>query len=208
MNIQVQDEIKACVASNCTIREALGKSRASFLSSISQVAWFPQGSPNADNLFPASEKYANDTCGIVGEDRTGLLFRMSVGFFAVAAAAFGLRCLERIRTGMWGLDDYVLAAVTVMMIPITIIMVLLSQAGLGLDAWNVSGDDIERVLYVSLQPPFVKGFGTRLTTLLGCSYSISRRFSIPGAWRSLRSPSCCSTCACFPSGRSASSYTS
>ncbi|KAF7532027.1 hypothetical protein G7054_g8301 [Neopestalotiopsis clavispora] len=55
---------------------------------------------------------------------------------------------ERIRSRLWGADDWVLTLVTIKMVPITTFMILLSQAGLGLDAWNLTGDQIDRVLFL------------------------------------------------------------
>lgn len=74
---------------------------------------------------------------------------MGIAFMLTGVVAFGLRCLERLRSHTWGWDDWVIAVVTAILVPMGALTVPLSRSGLGLDMYNVSPDNINLVLYVS-----------------------------------------------------------
>ncbi|KAH8682619.1 hypothetical protein BX600DRAFT_448936 [Xylariales sp. PMI_506] len=117
-NEPLKAKIQTCTLANCTIREAL-----------------------------ETQKYSYTICGIESEDRTGMVWHLGIGFMIAGICAFLLRCLERLRSRTWGLDDYAIALVTLILIPMGALTVPLSQVGLGTDMWNVSFDNINQVLY-------------------------------------------------------------
>ncbi|KAI0137049.1 CFEM domain-containing protein [Xylariales sp. AK1849] len=120
-NAALNAEIEACVASNCTVKEAL-----------------------------ETQKYSYDACGQEGEDRTALVWITGVTFGALGLLTFALRCTARLHLGAqsWGLDDWAMCLVMCFMIPLCVLSVPLSQHGLGLDMWNVDFDDITSILYL------------------------------------------------------------
>ncbi|KAK9779469.1 hypothetical protein SCAR479_03535 [Seiridium cardinale] len=117
-NDDLKANIKTCVLSSCTIREAL-----------------------------QAEKYSYNTCGITGEDRTSLVWHLGIAFMITGLVAFGLRCLERLRSRTWGWDDWAITVVTAILVPMGSLTVPLARSGLGLDMWNVSPDGVDQVLY-------------------------------------------------------------
>ena len=62
-----------------------------------------------------------------------------------------MRCFARIYVGTqaWGLDDWVMCAAMVFMIPINALSIPIAQHGLGKDMWFVDPEDITKVLFVS-----------------------------------------------------------
>ncbi|KAK9778379.1 hypothetical protein SCAR479_04781 [Seiridium cardinale] len=119
-NADLNALIETCVTSNCTIKESL-----------------------------QTQKYSYESCGKQGEDRTALVWIIGVTFGAVGLLAFGLRCLARLYVGAqsWGMDDWVMCLVILLMIPLCILSVPLAQHGLGLDMWFVDFDNITSILY-------------------------------------------------------------
>ncbi|KAI4599707.1 hypothetical protein KJ359_001443 [Pestalotiopsis sp. 9143b] len=114
----VKADLKECFLSNCTIREAL-----------------------------RSENYSYSMCDYVGEDRRPLVWHLGIAFLVIGVVAFGLRCLARLRTHSWGLDDWTILIVVLIYIPMSALTFPLSSHGLGLDMWTLSPDDINQVLY-------------------------------------------------------------
>lgn len=116
-----------------------------------------------------SENYSYSMCDYVGEDRRPLVWHLGIAFLVIGVVAFGLRCLARLRTHSWGLDDvsvsdlvssllltkhpqWTILIVVLIYIPMSALTFPLSSHGLGLDMWTLSPDDINQVLYVSPQP--------------------------------------------------------
>lgn len=119
-NAALNAQIETCVTANCTIKEAL-----------------------------QTQKYSYVTCHKEGQDRTAEVWIIGVTFGTLGLFAFGLRCLARLYVGAqsWGMDDWVMCAVILFMIPLCVLSIPLSQHGLGLDMWFVEFDNITSILY-------------------------------------------------------------
>jgi hypothetical protein len=173
-NDEVKADIQTCLLSNCTIREALGRPDPFSFSHLLPVSVRRQDIYGRDG-YTESEKYSYNTCGITGEDRTPLVWHLGIAFMITGLSAFGLRCLERLRSHTWGFDDWAITIVTVILVPMGALTVPLSESGLGLDMWNVSANNINQVLYVSL---VMTGCSTQSRISLprnDCSTSIGKR---------------------------------
>ncbi|KAK6197669.1 separin protein [Pestalotiopsis sp. IQ-011] len=94
-----------------------------------------------------SENYSYSMCDYVGEDRRPLVWHLGIAFLVIGVVAFVLRCLARLRTHSWGLDDWTIFIVVLIYIPMSALTFPLSSHGLGLDMWTLSPDDINHVLY-------------------------------------------------------------
>ncbi|OIW22621.1 hypothetical protein CONLIGDRAFT_606681 [Coniochaeta ligniaria NRRL 30616] len=120
-NAPLNKEITLCVTANCTIWEQL-----------------------------QTKKYSTETCHIPGNDRRPLVRIVAIVFGFLGLTAFALRCFARLYVAAqtWGVDDWIICAAVVVMIPLQVIAIPLSQNGLGLDMWNVPHDNITKILYL------------------------------------------------------------
>ncbi|KAI2621201.1 hypothetical protein GGR54DRAFT_600554 [Hypoxylon sp. NC1633] len=117
-NMVLQAQITECVTKSCSIRDQLG-----------------------------TKKYSFDTCGIKGEDRTGLIRVLAIVFGALGLLAFILRCAARFfGPHDWGYDDSVMGVVMCLEIAFAAISFPISQNGLGKDMWFVPHDNITEIL--------------------------------------------------------------
>ncbi|KAK8137908.1 CFEM domain-containing protein [Apiospora sp. TS-2023a] len=141
-NAPLNQAIELCVATHCSIKDAL-----------------------------LTKRYSTHDCGIPGQDRTALVWIVGVTFGAVGLAAFFLRCVARLYVGThaWGLDDWFMCAAVALMVPLCVISIpcgsspfpgfcdkntqadqaiTVSQHGLGLDMWNVSFEGVNDILFL------------------------------------------------------------
>lgn len=79
-----------------------------------------------------------------------MVWHLGIAFMITGLTAFGLRCLERLRSHTWGWDDWAIVLVTAILVPMGALTVPLAESGLGRDMWTVSPDNIDQVLYVRL----------------------------------------------------------
>ncbi|KAI0172174.1 hypothetical protein GGR52DRAFT_457642 [Hypoxylon sp. FL1284] len=117
-NDLLQAQITECVMATCSVRDQL-----------------------------ATKKYSYESCGLQGEDRTGLVWIIAIVFGSLGFLAFVLRCVARlIGPHDWGHDDTVMCVAVAFMIALAALSIPLSQNGLGLDMWFVPHDSITEVL--------------------------------------------------------------
>jgi hypothetical protein len=64
--------------------------------------------------------------------------------------AYLLRAIARLSWfgGNWGMDDWVMTAAIIFIIPLTICAYMLNEIGLGTDMWLVSFENITKILQV------------------------------------------------------------
>ncbi|KAF2089794.1 hypothetical protein K490DRAFT_62671 [Saccharata proteae CBS 121410] len=119
-NEPLNAEVELCVSSSCSVENALTTKN------ITQTA-----------------------CGATPRDRSTEVSYVGVVGGAIALLAVVLRVIARLPCmgGGFGLDDYVLLATLIPMIPLTILSVFLADFGLGKDMWTVPFKDITKILY-------------------------------------------------------------
>ncbi|KAK2804840.1 hypothetical protein FQN51_001482 [Onygenales sp. PD_10] len=121
-NAELSAKITVCVSSTCTIREGL-----------------------------TTKKISNHACKIPMRDRTKLVSYAGVIGGGLALIAFILRMMARLpffNGGQFGMDDACMIVVMLFTIPFSALSVVLADAGLGKDMWEVSFDDITHILYI------------------------------------------------------------
>ena len=59
----------------------------------------------------------------MGEDRSALVWQVGVAFLILGLAAYGLRCVDRLRTTGWGKDDWAVSLVVIILIPMCAITI-------------------------------------------------------------------------------------
>ena len=71
-------------------------------------------------------------------------------FGVLSLGAYILRVIARLPWfgGNWGIDDWVMTAAIILIIPLTICAYLLNLLGLGTDMWMVSFENITKILEV------------------------------------------------------------
>ncbi|KAF7530961.1 hypothetical protein G7054_g9329 [Neopestalotiopsis clavispora] len=119
-NVELTEQMTACVSSNCSVRDAL-----------------------------LTERFDSETCDWpVTNDSLGLKIITPL-FGVLAVIVFCLRVWARWLTGLmitWGADDWVMLVTVVFSIPLTVVSYLFAAKGLGKDLYMVPFDDITFVL--------------------------------------------------------------
>ena len=74
----------------------------------------------------------------------------TIVFGVLSLGAYILRVIARLPWfgGNWGIDDWVMTAAIILIIPLTICAYLLNLLGLGTDMWMVSFENITKILEV------------------------------------------------------------
>ncbi|KAF9698966.1 hypothetical protein EKO04_002858 [Ascochyta lentis] len=120
-NEKLLDDLSVCVKSSCKIKEALTAKK--FLQTL-------MGAP------------------VRNKTELGTLTTLIVGGMAVVF--YLLRVIARLPVfgGNWGLDDWVMTAAMILIIPLTICAYLLNVLGMGTDMWLVPFDNITKILEI------------------------------------------------------------
>ncbi|KAL1999071.1 hypothetical protein VTN02DRAFT_5106 [Thermoascus thermophilus] len=114
-------KIRLCVETSCTIREAL-----------------------------TTQNITETACGAPVRNRTKAVSVTGVVGGVVAFIVFCLRMISRLPCfgGQFGMDDWTMILTMTLLIPFTALSVVLADAGLGMDMWNVPFDNITKILYI------------------------------------------------------------
>ena len=70
-----------------------------------------------------TQKFSNNNCGVVGKDRTRIVWQLGMAFMTLGLVAYAFRCLEKLRTSAWGLDDWAISLVVMILIPMCVVTI-------------------------------------------------------------------------------------
>ncbi|KAF2136873.1 uncharacterized protein K452DRAFT_302380 [Aplosporella prunicola CBS 121167] len=120
-NKPLNTEVEACVASQCSVKNAL-----------------------------TTKNVTQTSCGFEPRDRTKHVSYTGIIGMGIALIAIALRLVARLPMmgGNFGLDDVFLLVTMLPMIPLSVLSVSLAEAGLGKDMWTVSFKNITHILYI------------------------------------------------------------
>ncbi|CAG5154354.1 uncharacterized protein ALTATR162_LOCUS3573 [Alternaria atra] len=120
-NETLLDDLSTCVKASCKPKEALTAKR--FLSELMDA-------PIRNNT------------------EQGTITTLVAGILSLLA--YVLRAVARLPWfgGNWGLDDWVMTAAIILIIPLTICAYMLNEIGLGTDMWLVSFENITKILEI------------------------------------------------------------
>ncbi|KAI1342941.1 hypothetical protein F5Y15DRAFT_412613 [Xylariaceae sp. FL0016] len=159
-NVPLLTEITQCVTANCSVVEQLETTR-----------------------------YSKGMCGVEPEDNTAMVAAVPMVFGSLAVVVFGLRIYSKCYVGLrgWGADDWAMTAAVAFTIPLMVLSVPLSEAGLGRDIWNLSRGEVTRVLYLYFWDELVYFPATAFTKISILLFYLSIfkssiRWIRPAAW--------------------------
>jgi hypothetical protein len=137
-NEKLLDDLSACVKASCKPKEALSRLPHSITPDCLLIG------------LAAAKKFLSELMDAPIRNKTqqGTITTLVAGILSLVA--YILRVVARLPWfgGNWGIDDWVMTAAIILIIPLTICAYLLNQIGLGTDMWLVSFENITKILEV------------------------------------------------------------
>lgn len=129
----MQENVAACVATTCTIKQGLSTSPS-----------FPPFDLKPNFLLSVTKNVTETTCGAPVRNKSQSYYALSIAFGVISGAVVAVRLLSKFFTNSeFGLDDVFVTATLVTGIPSSVLTVhgIISN-GLGRDIWTVTPKQI------------------------------------------------------------------